>query len=168
MADEVLFREVQPFRQWWFLLLVAGTALIGWSAWVQQIVIGEPFGVDPASDAVVWALWIVFGVLVPLAALSVRLVTVVTASGLTVRFPPFRPRRISPEEILDIRPVEVRPVANWAGYGYRRRSDGDVAFLVRGRDAVRVTLGESRAVVIGTRKTEQLATALVEARRAGA
>lgn len=166
MADEVQYREVQRFRQWWYLLLVVGTALIGWSAWLQQIVIGEPFGSDPASDAAVWIVWVVMGLVVPVIALSLRLVTEVTDDGVQVRFPPFRPRDVTHDEILDVRTVEVRPMARWAGYGYRRRPDGDVAFLVRGRDAVRLSLGEGRAVVIGTRSPERLATAILEAGRA--
>lgn len=165
MAEQALFREVQRFRQWWFLLLVLGTAAIGWVAWLQQIVVGEPFGSNPASDGAVWAVWFVTGVVVPVVALSLRLVTVVVPGAVIVQFPPFRPRRVATDEILDVRQVEVRPVASWGGYGYRKRPDGDVAFLVRGRGAVQLSLGEHRTLVIGTRQPEQLATAITEARR---
>lgn len=166
MPDQVLYREVQRFRQWWFLALVAGTAWIAWSAWIQQIVLGEPFGTQPASDLMIWALWLVLGLAVPVVALGLRLVTLVTRQAVVVRFPPFRPRVVEHDEILDVRTEEVRPVVRWGGYGYRRRPDGDVAFLVRGRGAVRLAVGENRAVVIGSRRPEQLATAITEARRA--
>lgn len=167
MTDEALFREEQRFRQWWFLLLVAGTALIGWTAWLQQIVVGEPFGTNPAPDGVVWAVWVITGLLVPAVALWLKLVTLVVPGAVVVRFPPFRPRRVTTEEILDVRPVEVRPLAGWGGYGYRRRPDGNVAFLVRGRDAVQLSLGGERRLVIGSRHPEQLATAITAAQAPG-
>ncbi|MEJ2081699.1 MAG: hypothetical protein P8Y94_05870, partial [Acidobacteriota bacterium] len=43
-ADRVLFLEVQRFTQWWLRAILFGVAAL--SAWifVQQIVLGRPFG----------------------------------------------------------------------------------------------------------------------------
>jgi len=48
----MLYREVQHFRQvllWVLLLCIAGAAIY---AMVEQLVLGKPFGDNPASDAV--------------------------------------------------------------------------------------------------------------------
>ncbi len=51
-GEEMLYREVQHFRQvllWVLLLCIAGAAIY---AMVEQLVLGKPFGDNPASDAV--------------------------------------------------------------------------------------------------------------------
>lgn len=165
-ADE-LFYEQQYFTQWWYRLLVVGTAAIAWASWVQQIVLGEPFGSEPAPDGVVWALWIAMGVVLPVAALALRLVTSVRPGQVRVGFPPFPRRVVATDRILDVQATEIRPIAHWGGYGYRRNLKGGTAFIVRGTAAVRLALPDQKVVVIGSQRAERLATAIETARTAG-
>jgi len=163
--DQAYVVEVQRFRQWWIVLLVAGPALIGWLAFWQQIVLGEPYGSDPAPDGVVIALWLAVGVVLPAALAVLRLETLVEPGEVSVAFRPFPPRVISTTAIVDVHAASIRPIADWGGYGYRRNRRKGTAFLVRGTDAVQLTLGPDDVVVIGTQEPERLATAIAEARR---
>jgi hypothetical protein len=44
----VTFREEQDFhRVWWVLLLVFGMTALMWWGFVQQIILGEPWGSNP-------------------------------------------------------------------------------------------------------------------------
>lgn len=163
--EQAHFTEVQRFRQWWVVGLVLVPTAIAWIAWVQQIVAGQPFGDDPAPDLVVWGLWLVMGVALPLAVGLIRLETVVVPGEVRVGFPPF-PRRVVPTDtILEVQATTIRPVTRWGGYGYRRKRSGGVAFLVAGTDAVRLDLGGGQELVIGTQEPERLATAIAEAGR---
>ena len=63
--DPPLFSETQRFRQIWILLLVGLIALISWYSFFQQIILGMPFGNNPASDTAVAILLLIFGILFP-------------------------------------------------------------------------------------------------------
>lgn len=159
-ATTVRFREEQRFRQWWLLLMAAFPVVVAWVAFGQQIVAGSAFGSDPAPDWVIVVLFVAVGLGVPLAVWRLRLETVVDDRALTVRFPPFPARRVERDAVLAARVVAVRALAQWGGYGYRRKLSGDVAFLVRGTQAVEVSAGAGRTLVIGSQRPEQLAAAL--------
>lgn len=163
----VLFSESQRFRQWWLHLIVLFPMVVAWSAFWQQIVRGEPFGRDPASDGVIWLIFLGAGVLLPLAFLSVRMRTEVRPGEVLVRFPPFRARRVDLDEVLDVRVVDYRPLAQYGGWGYRRTLSGDVAFILTGRQGVRLGLPEGRHLLVGSRRPDELAGAIATARGAG-
>lgn len=156
----VRFREEQRFRQWWLLLMAAFPVVVAWAAFWRQIVADAPFGSDPAPDWVILVLFVVVGLGVPLALWRLRLETVVDERVLTVRFPPFPARQVELDAVLAVRVVAVRALAQWGGYGYRRKLSGDVAFLVRGARAVEVSSGTGPTLVVGSQRPDQLATAL--------
>lgn len=53
-SKEVIYREVQYFRQIWAVILVLGIAIYMWYALVQQLIYGVPVGDNPAPDIVLW------------------------------------------------------------------------------------------------------------------
>lgn len=58
----VIYREVQRMRQIWVLLLIVPMAILMWYGFVQQIILGVPFGDKPAPDIVYIVLWFIFGI----------------------------------------------------------------------------------------------------------
>ncbi|HID51899.1 MAG TPA: hypothetical protein EYP41_07680 [Anaerolineae bacterium] len=58
----VTFREVQYIRRvWWVMLLVGGIAALMWWGFWQQIILGQPWGNNPAPDWMMWLLWLFIG-----------------------------------------------------------------------------------------------------------
>jgi hypothetical protein len=163
----VLFAETQRFRQWWLHLVVLFPVVVAWTAFWRQILRGQSFGRDPASDTGVWILFLGAGVLLPAVFLAVRLRTEVRPGEVVVRFPPFRPRRVDLDEVLDVRVVEYRPLVDYGGWGYRRTLKGDVAFTLAGHRGVRLGLAEGRHLLVGSQRPEEFATAVAAARTGG-
>ena len=64
-GTEPQFLEVQRFRQWWMLVLLAGIFLASAWAAVQQVILGVPWGDNPAPDGWVVIIAAVFGVGLP-------------------------------------------------------------------------------------------------------
>ena len=166
-SDEpVLFRETQAFRQWWAVAAVTIIALIGWTAFVSQIVLAEPFGEDPVSDATIWVVFVLQGLVVPAIWWLLRLETVVTPERVSVRFPPFPARVVDPDDIVSADTTGYRAIRDYGGYGYRRTLRRDTAFIVSGDRAVKVDTGEERDLVIGSQRPVELLAAIQQARDA--
>lgn len=157
---EPIFRERQRFTQWWLWALVLFSAALLWIAFLQQVVAGEPFGTQPASDATVMLLFVVLGVALPVGFGLLRLETRVEPGRLRVRFPPFRAREVPTTQMREVRVVEYRPLVEYGGWGYRRTLRGAVAFIVRGTTGVRITLGDGRHLLVGSQRADELAAAL--------
>ena len=115
----ILFRETQRLTQWWIHLIVLVVVGISWWAFVEQIVLGRPFGDSPGPDWVVWLVTAFGGVLVPLLILLLRLETRVTEQGLHVRYRPFLRRSFAPDDLTSFEAVTYRPIREWGGWGLR-------------------------------------------------
>ncbi len=52
------FREEQRFRQPWLWLLILFLVALQWWGFIQQIVLGQPWGNRPAPDWMMVLLWL--------------------------------------------------------------------------------------------------------------
>ncbi len=155
------FHEVQHFNQWWALAVVEGLALAGWWAFVEQIVMGKPWGNNPAPDAVVLIMWLVFGIGLPVMMRWVRLIVRVTEGTLDVRYVPFRHRVIPLSTITSATPRTYRPLRDYFGWGIRWVPLRGWVYSVSGDQGVQLVLGGRRKLLIGSRKPTELAAAIV-------
>lgn len=161
MRNGLLFTERQYFRLWWFLLLIVGLeALMIW-AFVQQIVMGVPWGDNPASDELLIAILIVFGVLLPMFLLSANLSVMVKRDRLMVRFFPFhlRYRTIGRDEMLGHEVVAYSALRDFGGIGIRYGSRGK-AYIVSGDQGVQLTFANGDRLLLGSRRADELDAAL--------
>ena len=156
----VLFREVQRFRDvWWIMALVFGIAALQWWLFLGQIVGGAPMGNNPAPDAVVLLIWLLFGIGLPVFFLLLGLEVEVNPYAVTIRFTPLFVRVIDRREIAGAEPLTYRPLLEFGGWGIRGWG-GRVAYNVRGDQGVELTLRDGRRVLIGTQRATDLAAAI--------
>ncbi|MDM7999364.1 MAG: DUF6141 family protein [Dehalococcoidia bacterium] len=155
------YREVQRFRQPWVWLLIALVA--GISVWgvVQQLVLGKPFGQNPASDTVLLIVAVVFGLGFPVLFWTASLTTEVRSDGLYYRYFPFHWsfRRISSQELLRYDVIAYHPVRDYGGWGIRY-GRGSKAYNVSGNHGVMLELSDGRKLLIGSQKAQELASAI--------
>lgn len=157
---KVLFREVQRFRQWYLIIPIVGISLFIWYAWYQQIIQGIPFGDKPASDAGMWVLWAIMGILFPLLFLSLRLVTEVRKENITLFLWPFYKKTVPYKDIKSAEACTYRPIMEYGGFGIRWVPFKGMAFNVSGNKGVRLHLKDGKEIMIGTRKPDELAAAI--------
>lgn len=150
-APAIAHHERQRFNQPWLWLLLGGlTLILWWGAW-QQLVRGIPFGNNPAPDAVLLAIVIIFGIGLPWLFLRARLDSEVTTEGIRIRFFPFH-LRYREWRWDDIDSVEARtysPLGEYGGWGIRRGRRG-IAYNVRGDQGIQLVLRDGRCVLLGT------------------
>ena len=168
MNIEILYVEVQRFRQWWLLALlgVLGVlpALFAWG-FVQQIIFGVPWGNKPMSDSWLLAFVGVFGVGLgvglPALILSVNLRTEVRPDGIYVQLWPLHREcvRIPMQTIHEFAAQTYRPLHDYGGWGIRWGAKGK-AYTVSGNRGVLLTHGSGQHLLIGSQRAEELERAI--------
>ncbi|MDJ0974885.1 MAG: DUF6141 family protein [Planctomycetota bacterium] len=154
------FEERQRFTQpWLWIILAVMIALMTWG-FVQQIVLGEPWGSKPAPDLALWILCPLMGIGIPLFFGALRLDTIVTEDELHVRLRPFRWRRIPIRKITSCEARTYRPIREYGGWGIRYGGKRGWAYNVRGNQGVQLEIEDARPLLIGSQKSEALAAAI--------
>jgi len=161
----VLFSEDQRFTQWWVWLILAFDMGLFAYADFKQLILGQPFGSNPASDPSLIAMSIIFGLGLPALLFFARLQTRVATDGFYYRFLPFHVgfRHIPLEEIKSFEAVTYRPLRHYGGYGIRYGMGGR-AYNVKGNRGVRIELAGGEKILFGSQRAEALAQALGEAK----
>jgi hypothetical protein len=156
-----LYRETQHFRQLWLWALVLFIALLSIYGAFQQLILGKPFGNNPAPDSVMVILAIIFGIVLPLFMFKTNLTTEVHSDGLYFRFFPFHLsfRGIAAEEIRGYEACIYRPIRDYGGWGIRYGRKGK-AYNVSGNRGVRLELSKGKHLLIGSKRPEELVEAL--------
>lgn len=164
VTSPILYREVQRFRQvWWVMALVFGLAALQWWMFIVQIIRGVPVGNNPGSDALVIVIWLLFGVGLPLFFLGLHLEVVVYPDAVTIRFFPLAFRLIRKRDIILAEPLTYRPLGDFGGWGIRGWG-GRVAYNVYGNQGVELTLVDGRRILIGSQHAVELAAAVAAGR----
>ena len=157
---DIRFREDQRFTQWWIWLLILPLAAFAWWGFVQQIILGQPFGSNPGPDWVIWLTLLLVGIGLPALFVSIRLIVTVGGDGVTIRYRPFTTRRIGFEEIGSFEARAYKPIKEYAGWGIKGWSVERMSYSVSGGEGVELTLTDGKRVMIGSRKAQQLADAI--------
>jgi len=166
VATPVRYRQVQRALRPWLGLLALVLAGLAWWAFVQQVVLGVPFGTRPAPDAVVGTLFVLFGLAFPVVVLVARLVVEVRAEDLLVGLVPFARRIVPLERIRSAEAVTYRPVREYGGWGVRWLPGRWWAWTARGNRGVRLVLDGGEQLLLGSDDPEALTAAILAARDA--
>ncbi|MBN2109528.1 MAG: hypothetical protein JW705_00360 [Methanosarcinaceae archaeon] len=160
--DIVYFREQQKFKQLWIRLLVFLPAAIVWYGVIQQLVSGRPFGDDPASDNGMIIYTIIFGVLLPVFILSLKMMTEVRNGGLYIRFYPFHLsfKEFPFESIESCEVHKYSPLRDYGGWGIRFGPKGQ-AYNVSGNRGVLLGFKNGKKLMVGSQKPDELAGAIL-------
>jgi len=160
-STHLIFRETQYFRQPWIWALVLFISLLSIYGAVQQLVLGKPFGNNPAPDIVLFIIAVIFGLGLPIFFYVTNLTTEVYEDGLYIRFFPFHIsfRKISLEDINGFDVQTYRAIRDYGGWGIRYGRKGK-AYNVSGNRGVQLQLSNSERILIGSQHPEEMAEAL--------
>lgn len=157
---KALFTEKQRFRQKWLLVIVLITLAVALWSFLQQIVLGIPFGNNPAPDLTLIILIltpvIIFGFI-----FSLTLHTRIDQHGVTYRFAPVhrKSRFIRWESIKVARVRKYRPIAEYGGWGFRIGKGGS-SFNTSGNMGFQLVLNDGKKILIGTQKPDEIKNVL--------
>jgi hypothetical protein len=170
---DAVFVEEQPLRDnpLLYLAFAGGAGMIGFFLYVmyRQLILGEPWGDRPMNDtalAIVGGLYILLGLLLLFLFFRGRLVTEVRTSGVFVRYFPFH-RSFRHIPLEGVRSCEARtysPIREYGGWGIRM-APHKRAYNVSGNRGVELEYEDGKKLLIGSKKAEQLASAVESIRR---
>jgi len=156
-----LYTESQRFGSWWMRGLLA--VLFAFAMWglIQQVVLDRPWGTNPAPDAVLILIALIFGLFLPAFMLSIRLKTEVRSDGIYVRFIPMHLGwvRLPHESIAAFEATTYRPLRDYGGWGIRWGPKGK-AYNVSGNRGVLLTLQNGKRLLIGSQRADEFAATL--------
>lgn len=155
-----LFREVQGFKQWIFMVPIIVVAAIVWWQFVQQVILSNPQGEEPIPDWLAWVLTILFGIGLPILASRLRLVTEVRPGRVTLRLAPFQSRTIAAEEIMKAVVRQYSALKEYGGWGVKTSRWNGRAYVAHGDKGVQLVLATKELVLIGSQRPEELLSAL--------
>ena len=161
MSPEVLFREVQRFRQWWLWLVIAIGPLTVWLSTYRRFVLGERTGTRQLSDNPQLLLWVLIGIGLPLLFYSARLVTEVRSDGLYLRFFPFHWSflRFPVDSIKHSEARTYSPIGEYGGWGIRYGWNGK-AYNVSGNQGIQFELHNGKRFLVGSQRPLEFLAAL--------
>jgi hypothetical protein len=155
------WRETQWMRRvWWVMLAVAGISAVSWISFVQQIVLGRPFGSNPGPDGSVWLFWLGFGIAFPLLFWHMRLIVELSPETLTIRYVPLLRRSIPLSEIVRAEARQYSPILEYGGWGIRGWWRGRTIYSVSGNQCVEFELSDGRTFAVGSPRAFELAEAV--------
>jgi len=160
MHSETSFSETQRFTHIWIWVLVLVVAAIGWLAFIDQIVRGHSFGTNPAPDAVLWVIFVLFGLALPVFFWSLKLVTVLCDDHVYLRYFPIYRRCILYKDISSVCARRYRPIAEYGGWGIRWSPANGMAYNVSGNMGVQLELTNGKRLLIGSQRAAELEWAI--------
>ena len=161
----ILFSEEQRFRRPLLQILISILVAMSWLLLIYQIFIKRPFGSNPTPNAVVWIIWLVFGIAFPIFFLALRMTTEVREDAVVIRFIPGNRRSIRLEEIQRFEVREYRPLREYGGWGIQHSRRHGTAYSVSGNRGVQLVLKNGKRILIGSQEPDRLAGALRAALR---
>ena len=147
----MIFKETQRFTQWWLWVILLATVAPFVYGIYKQIIIKEPFGNNPLSNAGLIAVTLFTSSILVLFA-YMRLETKIDAHGISMRYVPFIKKNIPWSEVASAKVVKY----GFVGYGIRLGSKFGTVYNTKGNKGLALVLQNGKKLCIGTQRPKEL------------
>jgi len=152
--EKVIYQEVQSMPKWsWFIISIVAISL--WVMAFLQLVLGMEIGSTPMPDLDLIIVAVVFGLVMPVAFMLLKLRIVVTDKQIDVGLHPFYKRRIPFGQIKRIKPADIQPLLEFGGRGIRWNG-AKWGYILGGARGFELELEKGLPVVISTKDADKL------------
>ena len=167
MKREVLYSEVQKFKQWWLWLILFGINSMFVYGVIQQVILGNKFGDKPMSNTGL-LIFFAFSLVLSIFFVFLRLESVISPDGIFVRFYPviLKYRFYSWGTVDKAYVRQYKPILEFGGWGLRRSFRGKgKAFNVSGNVGLQLEFVNGDRLLIGTQNPDQIRNVLEDLRK---
>ena len=162
MNKDILFSEIQKFKQWWLWLIIGlinGLFVIGI---IVQIIFVQQFGTSPMTDTEL-IITTLFSFIITLLFSKISLETIIKQEGIYVRFFPFhlKFKYYSWGIIQQVSVIHYNPLLDYGGWGLRFGFFGKgIAYTISGTIGLHIQLKNNNKLLIGTKQPEHIVEVL--------
>lgn len=156
-----IYSEELKYRQpaaWILITVISGLV---WYAFIEQIVLSQPFGSNPAPDILLWIFFVIIGLGFPWLFIVMGLQVRLKRDRLVIRFFPFYKKEILLNDIFSFKVRTFRPVMEFGGWGIRYDFQKTTAFIVSGNKAIEITTKQGRIYLINSQDCRKFETSLM-------
>jgi hypothetical protein len=160
---DVLFREIQRFRQLWLQILLIAVMSFAIYNLAQEIIHAVLANNNP-PDIEIIIVSSLFGIGLPILFYLLNLTIEVRPDGICIRFFPFHLsfRVIRYADIESYKETNYHAIKEYGGWGIKYGRKGK-AYTVFGNRGVQLKLKNGDEILIGSQKPEELTTAIDQA-----
>lgn len=167
----IQFEEVQRFRVWWAWLGVIALNILFVYAFVQQVILGIPFGSKPASNLVL-VLIMTGPLLLMIFLVSIKLKTTIDDTGIRYRYFPFQLKTVVIEwnELNDAYIREYNSFHEYGGWGIRTGSQKKGRAINTSESCdqgLQLQFNDGSLLLIGTKRPEAIREIIEEKIKSG-
>jgi hypothetical protein len=161
MKAAARFQETQRFRQTWLLILMSIPVLIFIWGFIQQIILGQPFGNHPISDLALIGALLCFIFFYYWFIQILRLEFIVDEFGIHYQFKGihWKQYHLKWEEIESAQAITYKPLREYGGWGIRYGFNGK-AYSVSGNKGIQVLTKGGARILFGTLRSEEFFSTL--------
>ncbi|GEQ86864.1 hypothetical protein ULMS_23720 [Patiriisocius marinistellae] len=155
-----VFREVQKFRQWWFILIIIATTCVVFYGLFEEYKEVEK---ESSTDLITFIVSALFALLVIAIIFIFKLETKINEQGIYYGFWPFqlKLKHVPWSEIKKIYVREYSPISEYGGWGYRFSfGKHGKAYNVSGSTGIQIIFKNGKKTLIGTQKKEEVESVL--------
>lgn len=166
-SSKIYFKEEQrlsnsPMIWIVYLAFIVDVVVSAWGLH-QQVVLGKPFGNHPTSNThleLFFSLSFVVMAFIVIIMMRMSLTTIIDETGIRFRFTLIMRQKFIPKaEISRYKVRKYKPLLEYGGWGYRRKSIAalvrqkvGVAYNVKGNMGLQLYLTHGSRILIGTQK----------------
>jgi hypothetical protein len=151
------YLESQRMRTWWvWLILALAQAVLLWG-FIQQVVMGIPWGKRPTSDTMLIVANCILVIILLMVALM-KLETRINTTGVYYRFPPFqwKWKEISWSHVDEVHVIHYS-LLDYGGWGARWGGPKNGwGLCVSGNRGIQFRLDNGVRIMLGTKKPSQV------------
>ncbi|MBU0597919.1 hypothetical protein KKF61_02890 [Patescibacteria group bacterium] len=163
------YREINKTRPWWAYLIITPMFIAAILGFIQQILLGQPFGANPAPDWGVWLVLIVFGIGLPWLFIASKQTIIIHGKTVSINLVPLWKTTFTMDQVVKYYPRDFEPMRDFWGWGIRyglRKGSRWIKACVYFNEnrGVQFELQNGRRLLIGSRQTDQFIEALNKAK----
>jgi len=164
MEKEILFAEVQKFRQWWLWLILIAASVPLMGILIYQLATGHPVGDKPAPNSVLALLVVFISLPMLLGFYFIKLFTVIDTESIYYGFG-ISTGNLNEIHLSDIQTMNVIPY-RVNGIGMRLSDEFGTVYNTSGGLGLFIINNKGTKIVIGTKRPEEMKAAIDKLRKA--
>ncbi|GAA0358723.1 DUF6141 family protein [Bacillus horti] len=153
-SKKIIYKEKQYLPKWIYFIILPFAFLV-WGIALVQFITGEPVGNRPMSDTGLIIFTAIFGVLLPLAFMTMKAQVTIYSHSMTIGLTPIFRKKIDFQDIQSVAHTKISPIKEFGGWGIRWNG-AKWGLIVEGKEGIEILLRSGSIFVVTSKSPEKI------------